>query len=273
MTAFVAPFHHMKQLCGAEPVDRAWRHGSGSALADSSARFCIEMWRAEAVLLWHDREAVAVPIRHMTLPRLTKHPEYRLESDAGPAGIGAVVFNRDGAMLAYTSYRLPWVRDGKNKFQNQREYVGLLVALILLHRVNSGTGDGVASLRRQAVEVKYTGDNTTAQAWIAKAKCSSRCGQLSCMAVTWMQIHSQLRIYDNDHKEGLKMGFVDDLSRFRATPQLDPVLYVDLERDAALTALLVECDPHPESHDTNVMNHHAAFAKINETLLTIIHAR
>jgi hypothetical protein len=57
------------------------------------------------------------------------------------------------------------------------------------------------------------------------------------MAVTWMQIHSQLRIYDNDHKEGLKMGFVDDLSRFLATPQLDPLLYAGLEKDAALTAM------------------------------------
>ena len=52
------------------------------------------------MLLWHDREAVAVPIRHMILPRLNKHPEYRLGSDAGPEGIGAVVFNRDGTMLA-----------------------------------------------------------------------------------------------------------------------------------------------------------------------------
>ena len=60
----------------------------------------------------------------MTLPRrLNKHPEYRLESDAGPEGIGSVVFDRDGNMMAYTSYRLPWVRDRENKFQNQQEYI------------------------------------------------------------------------------------------------------------------------------------------------------
>jgi hypothetical protein len=209
----------------------------------------------------------------MTLPRRNKHPEYRLESDAGPEGIGSLVFDRDGTMMAYTSYRLPWVRDRENKFQKQREYIGLLVTLILLHHVSAGTAEGMTSLRRQAIEVKYTGDNTTAQAWIAKAKCSSRCGQLSCMAVTWMQIHSQLRIFENDHKEGLKMGFVDNLSRFRATPQLDTSLYVCLEQNVALTAILTECDPHGESVDKNIMHHHTAFAKINETLLTIIHAR
>jgi hypothetical protein len=93
------------------------------------------------------------------------------------------------------------------------------------------------------------------------------------MAVTWMQIHSQLRIFENYHKEGLKMGFVDDLSRFRATPQLDTSLYVCLEQNVALTALLTECDPHTESHDKNVMDHHTEFAKINEILLTIIHSR
>ena len=43
MKAFVAPFHHMKRRCGDEPVDRARRSRSGWALADSSARFCIEM--------------------------------------------------------------------------------------------------------------------------------------------------------------------------------------------------------------------------------------
>ena len=51
-----------------------------------------------------------------------------------------------------------------------------------------------------------------------------------------MQIHSQLGIYENDNKEDLEMGFVDDLSRFRATPQLDPLLYVCFERDAGFTA-------------------------------------
>ena len=61
MKAFVAPFHHMKHLCGKPRSGRP-----GRAAAVSSARFCIEIWRAEAVLLWHDRSPVAVPLRSMT---------------------------------------------------------------------------------------------------------------------------------------------------------------------------------------------------------------
>jgi len=94
MRAFVAPFHHMKEKCGAKTTRNA-RLRSGSAIADSSARFCIEMWRAEALLLWHDPMLVAVPMRSMAGPRAARRPVFRTESDAGPEGIGAVVYGED----------------------------------------------------------------------------------------------------------------------------------------------------------------------------------
>jgi hypothetical protein len=106
MREFVAPFHHMKEKCGAKAA-RKTRLRSGSARADSSARFYIEMWRAEALLLWHDPMLVAVPMRSMAGPKAARRPVFRTESDAGPEGIGAVVYGEDGEMLAFTSYRLP----------------------------------------------------------------------------------------------------------------------------------------------------------------------
>jgi len=264
MKAFVAPLHHMKMKCGIRSILSG---RSGTAAADSSAKFCIEMWRAEAILLWHDRESVAVPMRHMAGTAVAQKVEYRTESDAGPEGIGAVVYDARGRMLAYTSYRLPWTRDKRNLYQNQREYIGLIVAMILLHKVCHETARGRELLCRETVSVQFTGDNTTAQAWIEKEKCSSRCGQFSSMAVTWFQIHSQLRIVDTVHKEGVKMGFVDDLSRFRATPQLDAKLSRDLHCDQQLTDLLIECDP---SRNLDLVDHHIAFQRINESLLTIL---
>jgi hypothetical protein len=71
MKAFVAPFHHMKHMCGRPKSGRL-----GKAEADSSARFCIEMWRAEAVLLWHDRSLVAVPLPSMTKSTVLKPFEF-----------------------------------------------------------------------------------------------------------------------------------------------------------------------------------------------------
>jgi len=118
--------------------------------------------------------------------------------------------------------------------------------------------------------VQFTGDNTTAQSWIEKQKVSSRFGQLSCMAVTWLQIHSQLRVEDQVHKEGIKMGFVDGLSRFRETPDLDDRLRMDMRTDAALTELLLTCDP---SQDANIIDHHVAFSRINDAMLMILHNR
>ena len=89
MKAFVDPFHHMKHLCGKPRSGRP-----GRAAADSSARFCIEIWRAEAVLLWHDCSLVAVPLRSMTKSTVLKPFEFYTESDAGPEGVGAVVYDR-----------------------------------------------------------------------------------------------------------------------------------------------------------------------------------
>jgi len=157
------------------------------------------------VLLWHDRSLVAVPLRSMTKSTVLKPFEFYTESDAGPEGVGPVVYDSHGTMLACTGYRLPWNRDYDNEFQNQREYIGLLIALVLLHRVCERTPDGTAHLRHKAVPVQLTGDNTTTQSWIEKEKCKSRCGQLSCMAITWMQVQSQLRVEDAAHKEGSNM--------------------------------------------------------------------
>ena len=67
--------------------------------------------RAEAVLLWHDRSLVAVPLPSMTKSTVLKPFEFDTESDAGPEGVGAVVYDRHGTMLAYTEYRLPLNRD------------------------------------------------------------------------------------------------------------------------------------------------------------------
>ena len=172
-------------------------------------------------------------------------------------------------MLAYTSYKRPWAKDLKNKLQNQREYVGLVVAMILLHRVCQQRGGDMSELlRHQSVAVNFSGDNTTAQSWIEEHKCSSRCGQLACMAITWMQIQSQLRIEDTEHKDGLKMGFVGDLSRFRATHSWTRVYsYMDMQADEGLASLLRQYDPSVEG---NLIDHHTAFKRINAALLTIL---
>ena len=81
-----------------------------------------------------------------------------------------MVYDSHGTMLAYTGYRLPWNRNYYNECQNQREYIGRLMALVLLHRVCERTPDGTAHLRHKAVPVQFTGDNTTSQSWIEKEK-------------------------------------------------------------------------------------------------------
>jgi len=92
MRAFVSPFHHMKEKCG-QKTDRSGRPRSRGAVASSSALFCIEMWRSEAILLWHDPMLVAVPMRNMAGRKMIRPAVFKTMSDAGPEGVGAVVYD------------------------------------------------------------------------------------------------------------------------------------------------------------------------------------
>ena len=50
LRTFVSPFHHMKEKC-VRRLAKSGRPRSGAVVASSSALFCIEMWRSEALLL------------------------------------------------------------------------------------------------------------------------------------------------------------------------------------------------------------------------------
>ena len=91
--------------------------------------------------------------------------------------------------------------------------------------------------------------------------------QQSCMAITWMQVQSQLRVEDAAHKEGINMGFVDSLFRFYEIPELDPSLNLSRQDDQAMRALLVQCGP--KSAECDLIEHHTAFKRVSEALLTI----
>ena len=70
------------------------------------------------------------------------------------------------------------------------------------------------------------------------------------------------------HTRRESICFVDSLSRFYEIPELDPSLNLSLQDDQAMRSLLVQCDP--KSAECDLFEHHTAFKRVSEALLTIL---
>ena len=255
MKAFVSPLHHMVALFG----DKS--HAKSPKIATSAARQCVEVWRAVAIMLFADKEAMLVPMRQMSSLRAPNTP-FSLIADAGPAGIGAGVIGPSGELVAYTSIILPFRRDVDDKFHNLREFTGLLVNLVLFvkwSRLNL-PGPMWERLRGTETLVRWNSDSTSAISWVKKSKCNSRCGQHASFALTWFQLVAGITVSECTHISGdtMILSGIDALSR-EFPHSLNPMLYADMTECKALFDVLKLCDPS-SVHD--LVDHHTAFITI-----------
>jgi hypothetical protein len=111
--------------------------------ASSETRACIVVWRAISLMAWSNPLSLAVPLLWGSSSVLT--PRYIPTSDAGPKGLGVVVRNPAGVVLAYVSYRLPFSDDGshlaeakESRFQNVREFLGAIMSMIICFQLAGG---------------------------------------------------------------------------------------------------------------------------------------
>ena len=262
MRAFVSPLHHM--------VAQFSPHANKHAVirTSSAARQCVEVWRAVAIMLYADKEAMLVPMLQMSHIR-PPNSRFSLIADAGPTGIGAGVFGPDGSMVAYTAITLPFRPDTEDKFHNLREFTGLLVNLFLFvkwARTNT-SGPLWETMRGTETRIRWNSDSTTALSWVAKNKCTSRWGQHASFALTWFQLVAEISVTDCHHISGDVMiaSGIDALSR-NLPHTLDPRLFVDLSGSTALFDVLRVCDP---SGVADVVDHHDAFMAICSALAQI----
>jgi hypothetical protein len=238
MRSFVSPLHHMVQKCGVN----ATRYTTQKAT--SAARFCIELWRAVALLLFVDREAMSIPLRQMSHRRPPSSP-FSLIADAGPNGVGAGVLGPNGELLVYTAVILPFAPDLNDKFHNLREFTGLLVNLVLFVKWVRSSASPVHgdSLVGTETLVKWNSDSTTAISWMEKEKCNSRCGQHASFALTWFQLIAGITVTECSHISGdtMILSGIDAASRGYPTPMLDARLFLDLSDCDALFDVLRLC--------------------------------
>ena len=109
-------------------------------------------------------------------------------------------------LILWTTYRLPYARDIRAQFQVQREYLGHLLAIILLTR--HGHREVTTPL-----SYEWINDNTGALKWAQNHKCASEVSQYACLAVSQLHQRAKISIRATTHRAGIHMGEIDTMSR------------------------------------------------------------
>ena len=148
----------------------------------------------------------------------------------------------------------------KSDFQNVREYLGLLLGLILLNSTLE------ASQPRPACKhsVHWTGDNTAALKWAQSAKVKSKAGQMANLAMIWAQAYGNFEVTGTDHLAGLKMGDIDGATRDKVLTSLPPHLFREIESLPGVLDLFLLCDP---SARATPITQHRAFCMVHSCLV------
>lgn len=193
----------------------------------SMAKLAVVLWRAVALVLLKSPGALAVPLR--SLVRGSGSADVFVVTDAGPAGLGLIMYDAVGSCLGFLSYRLPYSAI-ESKYQNVREFHGLLLAEVML-----------ASLGFRHTCYHWVGDNMAALSWARKESCSSGAAHSAFLAHSWLALRSGNVLVEVEHCPGVDMGDVDRLSRFREPLLLEGMVNWDGVVD--LNPLFQVCDP------------------------------
>ena len=237
---------------------------SGSVRVNSEVAFCVEMWRVYSILLWLQPESMGVPFSHIA----RNEPEFSIAwrgevwtcdviVDASFWKLCAAIRDSDSSeVLMWTTLTFPF---DKSDFQNVREYLGLLLGLILLNASMD------ASQPRPTFKhsVHWTGDNTAALQWARSSKVKSKCGQIANLAMIWAQAYGNFEVTGTDHLAGLKMGDIDGATRDKVLTSLSPLLFREIESLPGVMDLFLLCDP---SAKATPISQHKAFRKVHSCL-------
>ena len=266
MRPFVAAIQHMTCRCGAS--------GLIKARATPSAVFAIEMWRAASVLLVENRDAMAVPIDvYLASFGASDDLAVRVVSDASPWRVAAGLYHpQTGQLLGWSTLLLPFASGNEHRFQTQREYLGHLFSILLILAYFK------PSASSPMLTYRWVNDNTGALEWAANNKCSSLSSQFACLAVSQLNLLSNIWLMDSVYLPGIDMGEIDAMSR-RETheakgmtmdvvcPSLVDELYVPVDSQA-IVSLFQSCDP---SKSVLVQSDfHANFLRVHEYIRVII---
>lgn len=236
-------------------MTRGWSSAHARKRPTSSAKLAIVVWRTVALILLRDPSRLAVP-----LTSFIRDPEswsHYIISDAGPLALGVAVYARQSSeCLAHASYTLPFSAT-ESKFQNVREFHGLLLGEVMLCVLN---------IRHSSI--LWRGDNMAALSWARRKSCSSSAAQRAFIAHSWLSLMSGNVIVDAIHQAGTSMGDIDGLSRYRVT---EFTSFTDISHQLKVDELFRLCDPTKNPQDSLLEDHFVCLNRIVSCLSVHIH--
>jgi hypothetical protein len=253
MSMFVQPLNEL--LAGTSLAHRS---------PTSSARFCVEVWRAIACILANRPDELAVPLQYL-VPAAGTIATYGLVTDAGPECIGIALFQMvpDGEFdpaqcICYTDFpTIGWNEATQDpRYQNTREYCGAVLGILLA--LDAQAGDIIPP---GPIHLHWYGDNTSALSWVDRNRMKSAQTQQIFMVYTWFRLKTAVDIPWTSHKPGDTMGDIDRLSRQQLLTSLNPLHRTEFRNRETLEALFELIDPAGAPKRT-ANDHHEAFLNI-----------
>ena len=173
----------------------------------------------------------------------TEPPELVISFDASLTGYGVGISTvpLGGAqgdawstLVAYTALEVPFALGGKSHYQNNCEFVAVIIGMWLAGRMGY-----------KGVSYILKGDSISALQWAKEDRAQSMICRRASICFSLISIHLDLRVAETIHVPGVENIICDGLSRGKLGSEVGLPIekYRDFQSDARGMEFLRECDP------------------------------
>ena len=170
-------------------------------------------------------------------------PEFVISFDASLTGygVGISTVSHEGArgnewstLLAYTAVDVPFALGGKSDYQNNCEFVAVIIGMWLA---------GKLGFKNASFILK--GDSISALQWAKEDRAGSTISRRASICFSLLSIQRGYSVAETVHVPGVDNIICDGLSRGKLGIELGIPIekYVDFSKDVEGMAYLRECDP------------------------------
>jgi hypothetical protein len=244
MRPFVSAFYEM---CGGSEGVKLRR-------VTAKARFALEVWRVTSLRLYLDKEVMAIPLKLL----VGSSDGFTVESfitDAMHLGLGFGSLGEGNEVQFHAKYVFQYsVRE--SKYQNHREFLGFIMAILVLVSSKRIPVEGVA--------LHWINDNTSALEWARQNMCKGGSSQVAFMLYTVLALKFKINVVTVMHTPGISDAMIpiDALSRGLPVSGLTASSgLVDLKGLTVINRMMDLCDP---SKIRNCEDYHAAYQRAFE---------
>lgn len=238
MRPFVSAFYEM---CGGSSEVNLRR-------VTPKARFALEIWRVTSLRLYLDRESMAIPLGVMVGSSEGLNTRTFI-SDAMHLGVGFGSISTEGVVELHSSYEFQYLVLG-SKYQNHREFLGFIMAILFLVSAGRVPSEGVV--------LHWVNDNTSALEWAKDNMCKGGASQLAFMLYTVLALKFKINVVTVTHTPGSSdmMSPIDALSRGLPAPVLENSTRIELKGLSVVHKMMDMCNP---SKVMNCQGYHEAY--------------